>query len=118
METFEKHMKPVHKVERNMSFWEVEQGPDKFSFPSGHASRSTFIMLIFAYKVYYLDQNCNLLSVFVVSTWWILICMSRLCLGRHFFFDILCGIAVGFFSFSFGLLSCNITTRYIVGMHY
>ena len=105
-ESFERHFKPIHSVERHLSFWEVEQGPDKYSFPSGHASRSTFILLIFSFKAF-VEGLCGMWTLVAVTIWWFSICTSRVCLGRHFFLDILCGIVAGVVSFLISNVLCD-----------
>lgn len=65
-------------------------GPDKYSFPSGHASRSAFITYFFL----------NLWSVPMFLTppllaWTISVCVSRLLMRRHHLLDVLFGILLG-----------------------
>ncbi|CAO1415054.1 unnamed protein product, partial [Diamesa serratosioi] len=65
-------------------------GPDVYSFPSGHASRSTLIFFFFT-------------TLFPVSfmfwgplfAWWFSICISRMLLFRHHILDVLGGVFVG-----------------------
>lgn len=67
-------------------------GPDKYSFPSGHASRSVFI--------FYFFQNLWPLSSIVIlllSVWSFCICISRLLMRRHHILDIVVGAFVGIF---------------------
>jgi len=63
---------------------------DKFSFPSGHASRA--VMLI-GYFVFFCD--CNVLIQAVVVAWAASVCLSRLLLGRHFITDVAGGAVLG-----------------------
>lgn len=65
-------------------------GPDKFSFPSGHASRSFFILLFFTA----LDP---LPYIFwpPVFAWAISVSLSRLLLYRHHILDVVAGILLG-----------------------
>lgn len=65
-------------------------GPDKFSFPSGHASRSTFVLLFFTIlspisKIWWLP----------LSAWCICVCLSRLIIQRHYILDVVAGIVTG-----------------------
>lgn len=105
---FEQNIKLTnHQVKKHTTFWEVEHGPDQYSFPSGHASRATYILLIFSWKLFYVDHFCDFSLVLIVWMWWFCICISRICLGRHFFFDIVCGILAGTLSFSIALFLSN-----------
>lgn len=82
---------------RNPDFFK-SIGPDQYSFPSGHASRSILTAFIFSqinplFDLGYLN--------FVASTlfwgWSFSVCFSRLLNGRHFLFDVLVGVGLGFF---------------------
>ncbi|KAF7989195.1 hypothetical protein HCN44_007725 [Aphidius gifuensis] len=67
-----------------------ELGPDKFSFPSGHASRASLITFFF-FSIHPVS------SVFILTffSWTISICLSRILLRKHYFLDIICGISLG-----------------------
>lgn len=71
-------------------------GPDIYSFPSGHASRSTMLLCFF-----------TLLSPFSIVFWppilaWTTsICMSRLLLYRHHILDVIAGVFLGLFEACF-----------------
>ncbi|KAF5296564.1 hypothetical protein FQA39_LY12482 [Lamprigera yunnana] len=65
-------------------------GPDKFSFPSGHASRAVFVAYFFI-KLYPL-------TIFVyppLLAWATSICMSRILLNRHHILDVVAGVSLG-----------------------
>lgn len=65
-------------------------GSDKFSFPSGHASRAMLMAYFFAY----LDP----ISVFLIPplfAWVGAICLSRVLAQRHYILDVVSGILVG-----------------------
>lgn len=67
-------------------------GPDKFSFPSGHASRAVYIAYFFI----------NLYSLPIIFyppllAWATSICLSRVLLNRHHLLDIFAGVALGLF---------------------
>lgn len=64
---------------------------DKFSFPSGHASRASFIAF---YCVVCLNNENPLLAIMVLS-WGMLTAISRALLGRHYLGDVLAGVLVG-----------------------
>lgn len=65
-------------------------GPDKFSFPSGHASRSSFVVLFFTVL-------CPISTVWwlPLMAWCICVCFSRLIIQRHYILDIVGGILIG-----------------------
>lgn len=67
-------------------------GPDKYSFPSGHASRATFV----AYTFLYLSP-VPLICVPPLLAWCFSIYMSRILMRRHHVLDVLAGIALGIF---------------------
>ncbi|GLV32051.1 uncharacterized protein CBL_11993 [Carabus blaptoides fortunei] len=67
-----------------------QMGPDKFSFPSGHASRTVFVAYFFI--------NLYPLPIFFVPpllAWASSVCMSRVLLNRHYILDVLAGVALG-----------------------
>lgn len=65
-------------------------GPDKFSFPSGHASRSTFIACFFLY-------NWGVHYIFVppLLCWVACVSISRILLRRHHLLDLIVGVLLG-----------------------
>lgn len=67
-------------------------GPDKFSFPSGHASRACFIALFFVYLY-------PLFFIFYMplTAWATSVCISRVLLRRHHLLDVAGGILLGVF---------------------
>lgn len=67
-------------------------GPDKYSFPSGHASRSVFILCFFT--------MLHPVTIFVwpsLAAWCFSVCLSRLILYRHHILDVVAGIFLGLF---------------------
>lgn len=67
-----------------------QMGPDKFSFPSGHASRAVFVAYFFI--------NLYPLPIFFVPpflAWATSVCASRVLLNRHYILDVLSGVALG-----------------------
>lgn len=66
-------------------------GPDKYSFPSGHASRSVLIFYFFKY-LWPVSDIC-LLSI---SIWIFAVILSRLLMRRHYILDISAGIFLGY----------------------
>lgn len=65
-------------------------GPDKFSFPSGHASRAFFILLFFTVL-----QPLPFLFWPPIIAWAVSVSLSRLLLYRHHILDMLAGITLG-----------------------
>lgn len=63
---------------------------DTFSFPSGHTARA-FVVALSARRI---DRKISVLLLI----WATLVGLSRLVLGRHWFFDIIGGIVVAHFS--------------------
>lgn len=67
-------------------------GPDKYSFPSGHASRAMFIVYFFFYV-----WPISLVFAPPLLAWCFSVCTSRLLLRRHHIFDVLVGVFLGIF---------------------
>jgi membrane-associated phospholipid phosphatase len=65
-------------------------GPDKFSFPSGHASRACFIafFFIFLYPLFFIFHM-------PLMAWSASVCLSRILLHRHHLLDVIGGILLG-----------------------
>lgn len=72
-------------------------GPDKYSFPSGHASRAAFVVYTFIYL-----WPVALICVPPLLAWSFSICVSRILMRRHYILDVLAGIVIGIFE---GLLT-------------
>ena len=72
-------------------------GVDRYSFPSGHASRSVLLAIMYT-QLSPLSEEwiLQLLSLVLLWGWSISVCMSRLLNGRHYLLDVLAGITVGF----------------------
>lgn len=65
-------------------------GPDKYSFPSGHASRAAFVTYFFF--------NLWALPIFCIPpllAWVSSVCLSRVLMRRHHILDIVAGILLG-----------------------
>lgn len=65
-------------------------GPDKYSFPSGHASRSFFVLYFFT-QLWPISVLCTPPLV----AWWFAVCLSRLLMRRHHLLDVVVGTFVG-----------------------
>ncbi|KAK9310392.1 hypothetical protein QLX08_000368 [Tetragonisca angustula] len=66
-------------------------GPDKYSFPSGHASRSMLVFYFFKYLWPVPDICLSLITI-----WVFVLVMSRLLMRRHYILDIIAGLFVGY----------------------
>lgn len=67
-------------------------GPDKYSFPSGHASRASLICWFF------MDVSpISPLYVLILLTWCAAISVSRLLMKRHYILDVCLGLLIGVF---------------------
>lgn len=78
----------------------LEVGPDKFSFPSGHASRAVMIAFILIYV--------SPISMFFyppLLAWATAVCISRVLAERHYILDVLGGVGIGILE---GLFMCLI----------
>lgn len=65
-------------------------GPDKFSFPSGHASRSFYIAFFFMFlwpisKIWWMP----------LLSWSLSVSLSRILIQRHYILDVVGGTALG-----------------------
>lgn len=81
-------------------------GPDKYSFPSGHASRSIFI-------TYFFINVWSLPVIFILPliAWSSAVCLSRLLMRRHHLLDIIAGIILGIIEgFIVGFMYLNAET--------
>jgi len=67
-------------------------GPDKYSFPSGHASRAAFVVYFFFHL-----WPISLIYTPPLLAWSFSVCMSRLLMRRHHLLDVLVGIVLGIF---------------------
>ncbi|KAL0279705.1 UNVERIFIED_CONTAM: hypothetical protein PYX00_001205 [Menopon gallinae] len=65
-------------------------GPDLYGFPSGHASRSAFIVHFFT-QLYPLPVFCYP----PMLAWATSICISRILLQRHHILDVIAGVILG-----------------------
>ena len=69
-------------------------GPDKFSFPSGHATRAVALALFFG-----IDHPPpvvgSVVALPLLTGWALAVCLSRVLLGRHHALDVGGGIAIG-----------------------
>ena len=80
--------------EKNSQFHPIEVATikmvDKFSFPSGHATRATMLALLFTF----LSPLPFLLWIPCIA-WAGAVAVSRVLLGRHHILDVLAGVVIG-----------------------
>lgn len=67
---------------------------DKFSFPSGHATRALTLFFAFAF-IYPLPGICVLL----ILAWSLAVSASRVLLGRHHLLDVVGGVGIAMLEF-------------------
>ncbi|RVE47041.1 hypothetical protein evm_008323 [Chilo suppressalis] len=76
----------------------MEVGPDKFSFPSGHASRATMIAFILTCV-----DPVSIIFYPPLLAWVTSVSLSRILIERHYFLDVLAGVGIGILE---GLFMC------------
>ena len=89
-----------------------EIGPDRYSFPSGHASRAVLMtnliaalflttdnraISFFSLNAYPTSQ-CVLMSL-LLHLWSLCTCISRILITKHYLTDVLTGIVVGYLTY-------------------
>ena len=67
-----------------------EIGPDKFSFPSGHASRCSYIVCFFLH-----NWPVHFMFIPPLLCWSVCVCISRILMRRHHLLDIGVGAMLG-----------------------
>ena len=89
-----------------------EIGPDRYSFPSGHASRAILMTNLIAVLFLATEANgMSLLSVnsyptsqhvllsFLLHLWSFCTCISRILITKHYLTDVLTGVVVGYLTY-------------------
>lgn len=66
-------------------------GPDKYSFPSGHASRAMFISYFFEL------WTISFIYALPLLAWSLSVCLSRIMMRRHHVLDVMVGAGLGLF---------------------
>uniref|UniRef100_A0A7E4ZQY8 AcidPPc domain-containing protein n=1 Tax=Panagrellus redivivus TaxID=6233 RepID=A0A7E4ZQY8_PANRE len=73
---------------------------DKFSFPSGHSSRAAMLTVM---GLTFLDPSHTFLR-FLAVLFPFFLGYSRIAMGRHYFFDVVGGLTLGYFEGQLALL--------------
>lgn len=68
----------------------LEMGPDKYSFPSGHASRCVLIAFILMFL-----SPVSIIFYPPLLAWIGSVSLSRVLLERHYFLDVFAGCGIG-----------------------
>ncbi|CAH8599584.1 unnamed protein product [Schistosoma turkestanicum] len=87
--------------ENNHSDMRLTVSIDAWSFPSGHASRSTMLYFLISYLWL---SSTSFKSWFIsglLLAWNITLCYSRYAMHRHYFIDILAGYLLGYMEYWF-----------------
>ncbi len=70
---------------------------ESFSFPSGHASSAAaFAAILIALQVLFVRRaGLRRLGITLTVAWWLIVCLDRVLLGRHFPTDVIAGSLLG-----------------------
>ena len=63
---------------------------DKYSFPSGHATRAAMLA---GFMIFHVGEST--LHLIFITLWSVSVSLSRVALGRHHMIDVICGYIVG-----------------------
>lgn len=87
LKAFTRRRRPAYDVDDQVATFKAV---DKFSFPSGHATRATLLAALFT-----LLSPLPLLLWLPLAAWALAVAASRVLLGRHHLLDVLAGLAIG-----------------------
>lgn len=73
---------------------------DRYSFPSGHASRAVMITLLIL-NIFSDELSYSIIIFLIILA--VITCLSRFLLARHYFTDVLVGTIIGRMNFLFSL---------------
>ena len=92
---FSRRRRPTLKNNDDIWFTKVDPtGVDKFSFPSGHASRAIGLALFFAFL-----YPLHIVISGPIFVWAVGVVVSRVLLGRHHILDVTAGVALAFIEY-------------------
>ena len=84
---FTRRRRPAYNIDdQHATFKSV----DKFSFPSGHATRAVMLAVFFSFL-----SPLPLLLWIPVILWSLAVSVSRVVLGRHHILDVVAGVLIG-----------------------
>lgn len=89
--SFARRRRPLYAYQRDQI---IVASVDKYSMPSGHCSRVTYL----SYFMASFFGSSSILSLFI-TFWAICVCVSRVLLGRHHILDCLAGILLGWLEY-------------------
>ena len=97
IKSFSRRRRPNYWFCQKTSYWLIQvdtSGIDKFSFPSGHASRSLGVALFFwsLYPTPWVLSN-------MIFAWSMAVSASKVFLGRHYILDVVAGMALSIAEF-------------------
>jgi len=87
LKAFTRRRRPAYDVDDQVATFKAV---DKFSFPSGHATRAVMLAVIFS-SLYPLP----LLSWLPIIGWALAVSISRVLMGRHHVLDVAAGVIIG-----------------------
>merc|ERR1712168_1009987 len=82
--------RPLHNVDD----MKLSLSVDAHSFPSGHSTRAVLLAFFLIYNVSFSSfmSSC-------IKLWALLVCISRILLGRHHILDVIVGAAIGYIQY-------------------
>jgi YegS/Rv2252/BmrU family lipid kinase len=83
---------------RDRPEWQGDLGLlNSFSFPSGHASSSAAFaaILVLLLAIFVRRASLRRLGITLAVGWWLVVCLDRVLLGRHFPTDVIAGSLLG-----------------------
>ncbi len=86
------------------------KGSDSPAFPSGHATKSVALVLPFLFFAAHRGSIHSVLKV-ILAVIALLVCLSRIVLGRHYTSDVLAGIGWAFLCLPAAVLLTNVILR-------
>jgi len=87
LKAFTRRRRPAYDVDDQVATFKAV---DKFSFPSGHATRATLLAALFT-----LLSPLPFLLWVPLAAWALAVAASRVLLGRHHLLDVLAGLTIG-----------------------
>ena len=88
---------PFSMIKHATSIFPANYINEQFSYPSGHAARAVFIAIVFylALNIQHLALSKRLLFGLSLGLYVVLVSVSRIYLGHHWFSDVAGGVLLG-----------------------